>query len=390
MAAVIARAMSSSLPSIDTPLTVRIGHRTVRLEPRRVARIRADAVARGLPHEPGRQIFHQRVADELLRTAEGMAIELSRADVRASLRDPAARQTLDAAWPRLKPTEVVFGLYTEPERLAAAADRILTPEEQAAIGWRGPVSRTRAPWSPSDLLLVDEAAGCIDRPRAYGHLVVDEAQDRSPMELRAVGRRAQGGVTLLGDLSQATAPWASRTWEAAFGHLGLPDTRVTYLTTAFRIPASVLRLANRLMPHLGVAVPEPVAVRDSADALTVRRVPPEAVAAEVARAAAAGSRHEGSTGVIVPDAWFEPGARALADGGLVWKGIEEVASGGVTLLRATDAKGLEFDDVVVVEPAAIHDEDPAAGLGTLYVALTRAVMRLTVVHARAMPLLFPD
>jgi DNA helicase IV len=387
MAAVIARAVAAHLRPIEAALAVRISHRTVRLETRRLSRIRADAVARGLPHEPGRQIFHQRVADELLRTAEGMAIELTRADVRSALRDPAARQALDAAWPRLKPAEVVFGLLTDPGRLSAAAEGLLTPEEQAALVWTGTVSRTRAPWSVADLLLVDEAAGCIDRPRSFGHLVVDEAQDRSPMELRAVGRRAQGGVTLLGDLSQATAPWASRTWEEAFGHLGLPGTRIAYLTTAFRIPASVLRLANRLLPHLGVAVPEPVAVRDSADALTVRRVAADSVAEEVARAAARASTHEGSTGVIVPGPLLDPCARALRDAGLEWKGIDAVAAGGVTLLRATDAKGLEFDDVVVAEPAAIHEEDPAAGLGTLYVALTRAVMRLTVIHARDMPLL---
>jgi DNA helicase IV len=390
MAEVIARDVASSLRPIEGPVDVRIHHRTVRLEAARLERIRSDAVARDLPHEAGRQIFLQRVADEFLRRAERASLELTRGDVRAALRDPAARAALDAAWPKLDPRALVFGLLTEAERLALAADGVLTPEEQGRLGWGERVPKVRAPWAPADLVLVDEAAGRIERPRAFGHLVVDEVQDRSPMELRAVGRRAQGGVTLLGDLSQATTPWAAASWVEVFGHLGLASPRMEYLTAAFRIPGSVLRLANRLLPHLHAPVPTPVAVRDAPDALTVRRAVADAVPAEVAAAASAAADWQGSTGVIVPDALFDPCAEALSRRGLAWRGVDAIAAGGLTLLRAAEAKGLEFDDVVLAEPAAIADADPRRGLNMLYVALTRAVMRLTVIHARPMPLLFPE
>jgi DNA helicase IV len=390
MATVIARSVTSHFGPIERPLAVRLSHRTVQLEPASLHRIREDARARGLPHEAGRQIFQKRVADDLLRRAERMSIELTRADVRTALRDPTARQALDAAWPKLQAPALVFALLTEPDRLAVAADGLLSADEQSSLLWDDRVSRARAPWSLADLVLVDEAAGRIERPRAFGHLVVDEVQDRSPMELRAIGRRAQGGVTLLGDLSQATTPWAARTWEEAFAHLGLAGPRIEYLASAFRIPGSILRLANRLLPHLDVAVPAPEAVRDASDALTVRRVAAEAVPVEVASAAAAAALREGSTGVIVPDGLFDPSADALRGQGVVWRGVEEIASGGVTLLRAAEAKGLEFDDVVLAEPAAIADAPPSRGLNTLYVALTRAVMRLVVVHARPMPMLFGE
>jgi superfamily I DNA/RNA helicase len=110
----------------------------------------------------------------------------------------------------------------------------------------------------------------------------------------------------------------------------------------------------------------------------------------IAAAVGAATDHRGSTGVIVPEGLFDACAVALSEGGVPWRGVEEIAAGGVTLLRASEAKGLEFDDVVLGEPAAIADADPRRGLNTLYVALTRAVMRLTVVHARPMPLLFPE
>jgi superfamily I DNA/RNA helicase len=114
------------------------------------------------------------------------------------------------------------------------------------------------------------------------------------------------------------------------------------------------------------------------------------VPTEVAAAAAAAASHEGSTGVIVPDALFDACAAALHVRGLEWRKVDEIAAGGVTLLRAAEAKGLEFDDVVLAEPAAIADSANGRGLNTLYVALTRAVMRLVVVHAKPMPLLFSD
>ncbi|MYS25976.1 AAA family ATPase, partial [Streptomyces sp. SID7804] len=123
---------------------------------------------------------------------------------------------VDAVWPRVRAEEVLAGLLGDPEALAAAADGVLDDVEQKALLWaRPPRSWKSARWSAADAVLLDEIAGLIEHPDGYGHVVVDEAQDLSPMECRAVARRAAfGSLTVLGDLAQGTTPWAARSWPA--------------------------------------------------------------------------------------------------------------------------------------------------------------------------------
>jgi DNA helicase IV len=203
------------------------------------------------------------------------------------------------------------------------------------------------------------------------------------MQCRAVARRSEhGSITLLGDLAQGTAPWAATDWRESLAHLGKPDAAVVPLTTGFRVPAAVLALANRLLPALGVDVPQPVSLRRDG-LLEVRAVadPAAAAVAEVGRALA----YEGSVGVIVADADAAALVAALRTAGVpVAAGDDLDARERVTVMPATLAKGLEYDHVVVVEPAAIVAAEPR-GLHRLYVVLTRAVSRLTVVHREPLP-----
>ena len=134
---------------------------------------------------------------------------------------------------------------------------MLDAEEQKALLWdKPPRSWKSARWSAADLVLLDEADGLIEHPEAYGHVVVDEAQDLSPMECRAIARRASfGSLTVLGDLAQGTTPWAARTWSDQLAHLGRPDAAVVPLTTGFRVPEAIVGLANGLLERLDVDVP---------------------------------------------------------------------------------------------------------------------------------------
>src|ERR1035441_8377653 len=123
--------------------------------------------------------------------------------IRPSSRRSAGRRPPGGPCPKAGPSRLVIRLLSDPGVLAAAADGVLDPAEQQAICWetpaRGPAS---ARWSPADAVLVDEAADLIERIPSLAHVVVDEAQDLSPMECRAVGRRcATGSATLLGDLA---------------------------------------------------------------------------------------------------------------------------------------------------------------------------------------------
>jgi DNA helicase IV len=291
---------------------------------------------------------------------------------------------LDAAWPALKAEALVFRLLSDPSALAAAAGGILDPGEQQRLTWPGrPRSVASAPWSAADAVLVDEVAGVLERLPSFGHVVVDEAQDLSAMQARVLARRStHGSLTVLGDLAQGTAPWAATGWRTTLHHLGRPDAPVTPLTTGFRVPAAVLAFANALLPVLDVDVPAAVSLRHDGE-LAVRPVP-DPVAATVAEVRAALAR-EGSIGVIAADAAVAALRSALATAGVDSAEVDDPqAAARVSVVPATMAKGLEYDHVITVEPAAIVAAEPR-GLHRLYVVLTRAVSRLTVLHAAPLP-----
>jgi len=288
---------------------------------------------------------------------------------------------LDGCWPAVTPEGLLWELLAEPQRLAVAADGVLTEAEQAALRWAKPARTAKSTrWSAADMALLDEIGGLIERPASLGHVIIDEAQDLSPMQCRAIARRTpHGSVTVLGDLAQGTSPWAAADWADTMGHLGKPDAGIVPLTTGFRVPDVVVRLANRLLPALGVNVPAGVSLRHDGE-LLIQSVEDlaAAVVVEVRRA----KQYPGSVGVIAPDAQVELLRSALIAAG---ETPADTAVGGLLIVvAATIAKGLEYDHVVVVEPAAIVSAE-LRGLHRLYVVLTRAVSRLTVLHTQPLP-----
>ena len=245
-----------------------------------------------------------------------MTTESVEADLR---RDRAWSATVDRIWPALAAPALVRRLLTNRAALASAAGGLLSADEQAAI--RRPSTRRVAdePWTSADLALLDEAEAAISGPpRAYGHIVVDEAQDLSTMELRAVARRSpEASMTVLGDLAQATAPAAQQSWESAVAALGGPATAERAdLDLGYRVPASVMDVANGLLAE---AAPDVVPTRS----VRAGGRPPTAV--EVAGAdglvdavvAAVGELAESysSVAVVVPDEAAASMATALASDG---------------------------------------------------------------------------
>ncbi|MFI8964054.1 HelD family protein [Streptomyces sp. NPDC053493] len=351
------------------------------------------------PYATGRERVRARIVRALQLQAERRAGVLGAAWVRRIERARPVSACVDACWPKVTPEEVLAGFLADP------ADEALGEEERAAIRWAKPPRSYRgARWSAADLVLLDELAGLIERPEGYGHVVVDEAQDLSPMECRVIARRAEfGSLTVLGDLAQGTTPWAARDWGEQLAHLGKPDARVVPLTTGFRVPAAVVGLANRLLPELGAAAWAGRSLR-AGGTVGVRQVAD--VADGVAEAVRAALKDEGSVGVIAADAFVGTCAERLAEAGLVeagpveagtlgrsgpgdgrsgaGEGIEGLGGGRVSVVPATLAKGLEYDHVVVAEPAAIVAAEPR-GLHRLYVVLTRAVSRLDLVHREPLP-----
>jgi DNA helicase IV len=242
-----------------------------------------------------------------------------------------------------------------------------------------------ARWTEADAVLVDEVAGMLERTAGYGHVVVDEAQDLSPMQCRAVARRlAAGSLTVLGDLAQATSPWSSADWSQTLSGLGRPDTPVRPLTRGYRVPGEVLDFANRLLPLIAPGLPAATAARRDPGALQLR--PVSGLAGPLADVVRELSATEGSTGVVCAGDAVPEVVRMLTAAGLDVAALSDDgdAPGRVSVVPAGLVKGLEFDHVVVVEPAAIVAAEPR-GLHRLYVVLTRAVSSLVVLHRGELP-----
>ncbi|MEU1481663.1 AAA family ATPase [Streptomyces sp. NPDC005760] len=348
-----------------------------------LTRIVADVREEEPPYAVGRERVRSRVVRCVQMQAERRAGPQNGAWVQRVSRARVLRAFLDAVWPKARPEEVLAELLSDGEELAAAADGILDAEEQRHLLWaKPPRSWKSARWSAADLVLLDEVAGLIEHPEGYGHLVVDEAQDLSAMECRAIARRARfGSVTVLGDLAQGTTPWAARSWHTVLRHLGRPDAAVVPLTLGFRVPQAVVGLANRLLGQLDVEVPQGRSLRRDGELSVV----PAAgdLAAAVVGAVRDSLAHEGSVGVVAADADVERVRRALDAAGIAAAGPDELGA-RVSVVPAAVVKGLEYDHVVAVEPAAIAEAEER-GLHRLYVVLTRAVSRLVVVHGRPLP-----
>lgn len=242
-------------------------------------------------------------------------------------------------------------------------------------------------------LTVAERAGA-DRTWTYGHVIVDEAQELSAMAWRAVMRRCPGrSMTIVGDLAQAgsaasTAEPGPRTWGQVLDPYVPGRWRLAELTVTYRTPEQIMDLAADVLTAAGSSLVAPRSVRASAwdpTAYQVPRIDGPALAPVVA--AELDLLDGGRLAVIVAPAGPSPGllAKALRQalpGVPVGTGSEALEA-VVAVLDVDDVKGLEFDAVVLCEPADLLER--GGGWGDLYVALTRPTQRLRVVHARPLP-----
>ncbi|MEV4758160.1 AAA family ATPase [Micromonospora sp. NPDC049559] len=385
MAELLRRALAGYVREPEEPIVVSDGSFRWRISLDALRRIVEEVRRERLPYATGRERVRARVVGLLQRQAEARRAESpSDAWLRRMARIRPVTDFLDAVWPEVTPEGLLFNLLSDAGALADAAEGLLTEEEQALLCWSRPARTPKATrWTAADAVLIDEAAGLLERTAGFGHVVVDEAQDLSPMQCRAIARRSEhGSITLLGDLAQGTAPWAATDWRESLAHLGKPDAAVVPLTVGFRVPAAVVAFANRLLPALAVDVPPAESLRRDG-ALDLRTVG-EVEGATVAEVRAA-LAYPGSVAVIAADAAVERLRRVLAEAGIDTAPADDPeADGRVSVVPATLVKGLEYDHVVVVEPAQIVAAEPR-GLHRLYVVLTRAVSRLAVVHAEPLP-----
>ncbi|MFJ2726430.1 HelD family protein [Streptomyces collinus] len=388
MAEVLRRALYAHVTMPTEPVVVVRGSRRWRVPAYELEELVRELLDRDIRYGAAREALPQRIAHAVLVQMEraGEAPDDRVQDTVA--RNSAVKAAVKAVWPAVDPAKLVLRLLTDADFLAEHAGGLLDEDEQKTILWTKPVRSVKsAKWSAADAVLVDEATDLIERTHSLGHVVLDEAQDLSPMQYRAVGRRCTtGSATVLGDLAQGTTPWATRSWDEALTHLGKRDGAVEELTAGFRVPTDVIAYASRLLPHIAPGLAPVASVRENPGFFEVRTADGTA---EVVAACEELLGNEGSTGLIAADARVPALAEALAEAGIAClaPGEETTSETRLTLVPASLAKGLEYDYVVLDEPQAVVDGEPdeRTGLRRLYVALTRAVSGLIVTHSAPLP-----
>jgi DNA helicase IV len=362
-------------------LSFSYGRFTLRLDEDQVDAIVQKLRGRGVPYRAARRGLldglAQAFADEYVRrlgrrglSMGGRELKQLMAAARVHLTATAVATTL---LPKVEPAKLLQQLYEDPD-LVDHAGASLTLRERALLHRPRQPGRKPPMWTPSDLPLLDEAVACIrGESRVSGHVVVDEAQDLSPMQWRVLARRtSQASMTILGDLGQATSAWAPRSWANVTDHAGLAGkAEIAELTLGYRVPQQVMDFASPLLTAAAPGVTVPHSFRVTEDPV-VRRAMATAVP-QVAADFAIEHLQDGGVAIIAPVALHEA----------IQNSLGEVAT-DVTLLTPEAVKGLEFDVVVVAEPTAIAGKTHA-GMRLLYIALTRPTKKLIVVHSQALP-----
>jgi DNA helicase IV len=387
MAEVLRRALWAQLSRPAEAIMLPRGARRWRVSAREIDELVAELRSRGVRYGAGRDMLAHRIAHVILTKMEAAGEPCDDRTHEAVRRTRQVQQAVNAIWPKSDPVRLVIRLLSDPGLLSEAAAGLLEPAEQQAIRWRSPPrGPASAPWSAADAVLVDEAADLIERTPSLAHVVVDEAQDLSPMECRAIGRRcATGSATVLGDLAQGTTPWAAVSWPQLLRHLGKQDTEVRVLEVGYRVPRQILDFASRLLGHIAPGLAAARSLRADPGSLVITAAGAGRLTGMLATACRDALSRPGSVAVIAADDQVQALAAGLRRAGLPHAVLDDDPDReALILVPVTLAKGLEFDHVIVVEPARIAAAE-ARGLQRLYVALTRAVSRLTVLHTEPLP-----
>lgn len=398
MVNVVRRAVRDRERPLRSDLIIGYGARYLRLRVQETERIVAEARRRYQSHNGARKYVVSSVFDALAASHPDGA---SASDVRDELGDNLeVKAAINWMWPVLSPAMLIHDLYGS-KALIESAGPSLTKAERAALyrPWDAEHAAARVVWTVDDVPVLDEAfehlgprpkKHDIDEIRTYGHIVVDEAQDLSPMQLRMLTRRSlNGSMTVVGDIAQSTGAWAHDHWDEILDHL--PDRREPRhreLTVGYRIPGPTMDLAAKVLRVAAPQLEPPIAVRSDGDIPEILEVrPPNSlVAAAIVRAAKelADLDHGNVAVVCATSAYDEVVAAFEAAGVDIGRARRDGFTAAITIVPVNLVKGLEVDATVVLEPGQILREEQQ-GARSLYVAVTRSTKRLTILHSEPLP-----
>ena len=300
------------------------------------------------------------------------------------------REALEWMWPVISAEELLHDLYGFPSLLSAAGERHFGAAIQSLHRER--TNAAEVLWTAHDVPLLDELNRLVGPKsglnrdhnlRTYGHIVIDEAQDLSPMQLHMVARRSLGGsMTIVGDIAQATSAWAHESWESVTEHLPTPKGVSRHeLTVGYRLPGPLMELAAKVLAKAMPDLKPPVAVRSEGDPPRFVVTDADNFGAALAETIAEERRAigAGNIAVIVATGAADDVSmflnEASIDHGVAYAGALEKE---VSVIEVSMVKGLELDAAIVIEPDSIVEFEPQ-GMRSLYVALTRATRRLTII-----------
>ncbi len=403
MVNVVRRAVRDRQRPLRTDLVVGMGIRKIRVPMAETKRIVEEARRRYRSHNAARKFVVQSLFEAL---AAYHPDEVTADATREQLADtPEVREALGWMWPVLTPAQLLHDLYGSAA-LIRSAGRPLSDDERAALyrPWAEGMDADSVVWTVDDVPVLDEAFELLGpRPkkkrdeavRTYGHIVVDEAQDLSPMQLRMLTRRSlNGSLTIVGDIAQSTGAWAHNDWSEILEHL--PDRREprrSELTVGYRIPGPAMDLAARVLRFAAPDLNPPVSVRSEGDVPRFVSIDqqsdllPGLIEEVTAEAAGAGI---GNVAVICPQSLYRQVVDGFTDAGVaIGSAPRDGLDNQITAVPVNLVKGLEVDVAIVVEPSLILSEEPQ-GYRSLYVAMTRATKRVALVHSRPLPEFLTD
>ncbi len=393
---VIRAAVRDRERALKEPLRLPYGVQHLVLSVEDSARIVSQARRRFRTHNAGRKLVEQLFFERLAASHRNDdAPEVVRERTR---REPEVRQALNRMWPVLTPADLLNDCFGSPGLRRSATRRFLSvaDSDRLAREWRSDSSEVV--FTHHDVPLIDEALERLgprpkhrdaDAVRTYGHIVVDEAQDLSPMQLRVLDRRSlNGSMTIVGDIAQSTGAWAHDDWDSVLAHL--PERRPPRheeLTIGYRVPGPIMELAARVLRVAAPQLDPPTSIRHLGEPPQIVGVPAADLDAELVDLVRSELKavESGNVAVVVPESLAERVDEVLGAAGVEHgRATRQGLTMQVTIVTPSLVKGLELDSVVVLEPALILAEE-ARGPQSLYVAVTRSTKRLSILHTGMLP-----
>lgn len=409
---VISEAVKARQRPLTQTLTVSYGVQRLRISPQACEELISRTRKRCRNHNHGHRFFVQDFFETLAKSAR--RYEIDPVELQEHLRkDPAVVEAIRYMWPVLSPAEFLFDFYRSEAAIEALPLEQNTAQQTGPVTWLGTVntsliSEENEPefisqadqalseeakekiWSHQDVPLLDFANQLLGPTsgktseagiRTYGHIVIDEAQDLSPMQLNMIAKRSlNGSMTVVGDIAQATGAWSHQNWDGVLEYLvtkkGVEERD---LTIGYRLPAPLMGYAEKVLSKAMPEIQPPVAVRQEGDPAKITVTSPDEFSSTLVRTIASEQAAIGVGNIAVicqSGVGSEISEILSAEGvehGVAYSGALEKA---VSVIEVSMVKGLEIDAAVVIEPDRIAESD---GLRSLYVALTRATRRLHII-----------